>query len=872
MNPRMLSFIAELPEDDLLAACAPDGTVSAADLYARLVARWLENEVARRQPSRGSFQTLTVGQLRQAVDALAVMLWESGEDATDLAELSDTVRATLTDLGKVKLDATQAAFIVGSGSLLVRRENRFSFVHRSIMEFLTAAVTARQLDGGHRASSLLARRNMSQLMIDFLVGLADQDALGAWAQRVLTDREDTAGASPVNALRVARALGLPVDRARLAGQDLRGQNLSGRNLRFADLTGAVLAGIRLPDADLTGADLTGADLTGARLIRPVLTNVRLTGSRWQRAALLHPQLDTDSAATPELAAAAILGRDRVEAMLLPPAQEPRSIAFAPDGTVLAACWGQQVLLVDPDGPRPLRTLTGHTAAVRSVAFSPDGTTLATGGDDHTIRLWEAATGQQTRRLSGHTGAVRSVAFSPDGTTLATGSDDGTVQLWDATGRPGNRRPGNRRPDRITDHTHDVHEVQTLAFSPDGTTLATGSDDGTVQLWDVISSRRTAMLTGHTGAVWSVVFSPDGTTLATGGDDHTIRLWEAATGQQTAQLTRHTDHVHAVAFSPDGTTLATGSDDGTVQLWDVISSRRTAMLTGHTGAVRSVAFSPDGTTLATGGTDRTLRLWDPTGGQETGRLTGRGDPVWAVAFSPDGTTLATSQNTGHDTNSDHPTVRLWELATGRQTGRLTGNVDVTTAAGAVAFSPDGATLATVHADALLRWDVTTGRRTSHLAGHAGALWPVAVAFSPDPTIIATGGDDGTVRLWNITTGHQVGRLGGHTGPVRAIAFSPDPTIIATGGDDGTVRLWNITTGTTIATVVGLAEGGWSVLLPDGSAKIDGDPANFLWWIIKLCRLEPGELAPLALDAPIPGFEHIPHSPIRPDSRNRRRWFP
>ncbi len=143
VNPRMLSFIAELPESDLRAASAPNGTVSAADLYAQLVERWLANEVARRR-----FQTLTAGQLRQAVDALAVTLWENGEDATDLAGLSDTVRTALTDLGKVKLDATQAAFIVGSGSLLIRREDRFSFVHRSVMEFLAATVAARELDGG----------------------------------------------------------------------------------------------------------------------------------------------------------------------------------------------------------------------------------------------------------------------------------------------------------------------------------------------------------------------------------------------------------------------------------------------------------------------------------------------------------------------------------------------------------------------------------------------------------------------------------------------------------------------------------------------------------------------------------------------------
>ena len=289
-------------------------------------------------------------------------------------------------------------------------------------------------------------------------------------------------------------------------------------------------------------------------------------------------------------------------------------------------------------------------------------------------------------LTGNRGSVTSVAYSPDGATLAGGSDDATVQLWDAvSGAP---------KATLTGHTDAVTSV---AYSPDGATLATGSRDSTVWLRDAVSGAPKATLTGHTGAVNSVAYSPDGTTLATGSDDGKVWLRDAVSGSHKATLT-HSGNVYSVAYSPDGTTLATRSGGNTVRLWDAVSGTPKATLTGHTGSVYSVAYSPDGTTLATGSSDTTVWLWDAVSGTSKATLTGHTGAVNSVAYSPDGTTLATVSRDG--------TVRLWDAVSGTHKATLTGHA---TAVNSVAYSPDGTTLATVSRDGTVRlWELPDTR--------------------------------------------------------------------------------------------------------------------------------------------------------------------
>jgi WD40 repeat protein len=302
------------------------------------------------------------------------------------------------------------------------------------------------------------------------------------------------------------------------------------------------------------------------------------------------------------------------------------------------------------------------------------------------------------------------------------------------------------------------------------------------------------LKGHTRSVSSIAISPDGKILVSGSIDKTIRLWELPSGRELSTLIGHTGSVVSIAISPDGKNLVSGSHDGTIRLWELPSGRELHTLPPNEYIVSDVAISPDGKILV-GQISSTIRLWELPSGRELHTLPSDINSIVHIAISPDGTILASGGNDSH--RYDVNAISLWELPSGRKLSTLTMNTNhsVDTAVTRVAFSPDGKILAIpfhqTQTGAISLWELPSGHQLYRLAGHT--LSVSSVTFSPDGKILASGGSyDKTIKLWEVSSGRELHKLTGHTGTISSMAFTSDGSILASGSEDGdmTIKLWGM----------------------------------------------------------------------------------
>ena len=518
------------------------------------------------------------------------------------------------------------------------------------------------------------------------------------------------------------------------------------------------------------------------------------------------------------------------------------VDFSSEGSLVATCGADGTArLWDARTGEQRRVLRGHTGELSSVRFSPKGEILATCGDDKTVRLWDVSSGRELAQLRGHGAGVFAIAFSPDGTLLASGAQDRQAKIWNV----------QRRAEQQTLTGH-KGAIESLEFSPDGRILATGSGNRTVKLWQVADGTERATLLGHSGVVLCVAFSPDGKVLASGSEDRTVMLWEVADGKNIGTLVGHAEVVQSVAFSPDGRTVAAAVKDGTVQLWNVggqapsgreetnppgnaprVPDKPARQLRGHTGRIWYLAYR-----LATASGDGTVRVWDLTETVDRRRLalspnnrvqslafsskaghfvtaTGRREDSRVVnvrhlrsgidtnpssyderserkfvAMSPDGNSQAYARR---ETKSPRHTVKVTNVRSGGIQSEMTATINdnianATAALIRAAVSSGGQFVALAFEEGtLVLWDMTEQTQV-RLVGHADGI--DAVQFSPDGTMLASGGRDHSVILWDTSTASRRSVLRDHGGAVRALAFSPDGRILAAGGVGRTLILWDV----------------------------------------------------------------------------------
>ena len=536
----------------------------------------------------------------------------------------------------------------------------------------------------------------------------------------------------------------------------------------------------------------------------------------------------------------------------------KSVCFSPDGeSIVSGSWDKTIKIWDVKTGANKLTLKGHQSAVYTVTYSPNGQSIISGDFFKLIKVWDAKLGVEKVSLNKHDAPIYSLVCSPDGNRIISGSDDKSVKIWDFANEANsetsfverkladkntanlpsevNPRPSSsgggetkldagdgsadftpstafklRNAQTLRGHTSEVYRV---AFSPDGNSIVSGSNDNKARTWDAKTGKGELTLSGHSKLVSSVAYSPNGRDIVSGSWDKTIKVWDAKTGKEKLTLRGHTGYVNSVAYSPNGNEIASGSNDKTVKIWEAQTGKLKITISAHKGLVYSTAFSPDGNSIVSGSTDGTLKIWNALTGREKLTLKGHLGSVRSVAFSSDGNRIVSGSIDG--------TVKLWDARTGKEKATFKGHSG---GVFSVAFCNDGNSIVSGGDDKYLRiWDVRTGKLESTKTAHDKRVY--SVSLSLDGNRIVSGSGDATIKLWDFFTevkfetpvGKSVSSpaipkqatkrgesplvLKGHTSTVRAVDFNPNGKTVVSGSDDKSVKLWDAQSGRLLRTLRG-----------------------------------------------------------------------